>query len=144
MATLQHCALLSHVDFCQTVSVNGDPPDLFDQPLLLDMIFLGTPQLCGGVYILFVCKVSFQKHPSPHGPKKFQPKITFATFSRARGWNLTNHCISRKLCLRQILFAIRFLQIVDIHGQSNISSVQKTDCTHQSINWKPKCPPHHK
>ena len=48
----------------QTLSVNGDPLDLFDQPLLLDMIFLGTPQLCGGVYILFFCKVSFQKHPS--------------------------------------------------------------------------------
>ena len=50
----------------QTLSVNGDPLDLFDQPLLLDMIFLGTPQLCGGVYILFFCKVSFQKHPNAH------------------------------------------------------------------------------
>ena len=50
--------------FRQTLSVNGDPLDLFDQPLLLDMIFLGTPQLCGGVYILFFFKVSFEKHPS--------------------------------------------------------------------------------
>ena len=50
----------------QTLSVNANPLGLFDQPLLLDMIFLGTPQLCGGVYILFVCKVSFQKHPSLH------------------------------------------------------------------------------
>ena len=30
--------------FCQTLSVNADPLDLFDQPLLLDMLFLGTPQ----------------------------------------------------------------------------------------------------
>ena len=30
------------------------------------MIFQGTPQLCGGVYILFFCKVSFQKHPTGH------------------------------------------------------------------------------
>ena len=39
--------------FCQTLSVNANPQDLFDQPLLLDMIFLGTPQLCGGVHIFF-------------------------------------------------------------------------------------------
>ena len=39
---------------------------MFDQPLLLDMNFLGTPQLCGGVYILFFFKVSFEKHPSVH------------------------------------------------------------------------------
>ena len=39
---------------------------MFDQPLLLDMIFLGTPQLCGGVDILFFFKVSFEKHPSVH------------------------------------------------------------------------------
>ena len=28
------------------------------------MIFLGTPQLCGGVDILFFFKVSFEKHPN--------------------------------------------------------------------------------
>ena len=39
--------------------------DLFYQPLLLDMIFLGTPKLCGGVDIFFF-KVSFEKHPSVH------------------------------------------------------------------------------
>ena len=50
--------------FCQTLSVNGDPLDLFDQPLLLDIIFLGTQKLCGGLYILFFFKVSFEKHPS--------------------------------------------------------------------------------
>ena len=38
--------------FRQTFSVNANPLDLFDQPLLLDMIFLGTPQLCGGLDIL--------------------------------------------------------------------------------------------
>ena len=48
------------------ISANANPLDLFDQPLLLDMIFLGTPQLCGGVYILFVFKVSFEKHPNHH------------------------------------------------------------------------------
>ena len=37
---------------------------MFDQPLLLDMIFLGTPQLRGGVNILFFFKVSFEKHPN--------------------------------------------------------------------------------
>ena len=30
------------------------------------MIFLGTPQLCGGVDILFFFKVSFEKHPNNH------------------------------------------------------------------------------
>ena len=39
---------------------------MFDEPFLLDMIFLGTPQLCGGVYISFVYKVSFEKHPNDH------------------------------------------------------------------------------
>ena len=57
--------LASH-QFCQTLSVNADPLDLFDQPLLLDMIFLGTPQLRGGVNIFFFYKVSFEKHPSAH------------------------------------------------------------------------------
>ena len=52
--------------FCQTLSVNADPLDLFDQSLLLDMIFLGTPQLRGGVNIFFFYKVSFEKHPSVH------------------------------------------------------------------------------
>ena len=50
----------------QTLSANANPLDLFDQPLLLDMIFLGTPQLCGGVDILFFFKVSFEKHPNIH------------------------------------------------------------------------------
>ena len=52
--------------FCHTLSVNADPLDLSDQPLLLDMIFLGTPQLRGGVNIFFFYKVSFEKHPTQH------------------------------------------------------------------------------
>ena len=28
------------------------------------MIFLGTQKLCGGLYILFFFKVSFEKHPN--------------------------------------------------------------------------------
>ena len=47
----------------QTLSVNGDPLDLFDQPLLLDMIFLGAPQLCGGVYILFFLQSVLSETP---------------------------------------------------------------------------------
>ena len=50
--------------FCHTLSVNADPLDLSDQPLLLDMIFLGTPQLRGGLNIFFFYKVSFEKHPN--------------------------------------------------------------------------------
>ena len=42
----------------QTLSVNANPLDLFDQSLLLDMIILGTNQLCGGVK-----KISFTKCP---------------------------------------------------------------------------------
>ena len=44
-------AFRSLVDFCQTLSVERDLLDLFVQPLLLDMIFLGTHQLRGGVYV---------------------------------------------------------------------------------------------
>ena len=43
--------------FHQTLSVNADPQDLSDQPLLLDMIFLGTPQLRGGVNLFFLQSV---------------------------------------------------------------------------------------
>ena len=43
-------------DFIKILSVNADPQDLSDQPLLLDMIFLGTPQLRGGVNIFFFTK----------------------------------------------------------------------------------------
>ena len=46
----------------ETSSAFGDPLDLCDQPLLLYMNFLGTPQLCGGLYVFFFYKVSFLKH----------------------------------------------------------------------------------
>ena len=48
----------------QSLSVDANPLDLFDQSLLLDMIILGTHQLRGGVNIFFFYKVSFEKHPS--------------------------------------------------------------------------------
>ena len=60
----------------QTLSANANPLDLFDQPLLLDMIFLGTPQLCGGVDILFFFKVSFEKHPSEYLSKKIWNRLS--------------------------------------------------------------------
>ena len=50
--------------FCQTLSVNGDPLDLFVDSLLLDMFSLGIPLLRGGVRVLIFYKVSFQKHSS--------------------------------------------------------------------------------
>ena len=52
--------------FCQTLSVKRDHLDLFFWALLLDMTFLGTHQLRGGVYIYFFYKVSFEKHPNVH------------------------------------------------------------------------------
>ena len=75
--------------FHQTLSVNADPQDLSDQPLLLDMIFLGTPQLRGGVNIFFFYKVSFEKHPNVH---------VWGTFSIFK-------CVcSENECLRYIFF----------------------------------------
>ena len=50
--------------FCQTLSVNGDPLDLFVDSLLLDMFSLGIPLLRGGVGFLIFHKVSFEKHSS--------------------------------------------------------------------------------
>ena len=50
----------------QTLSVNANPLDLFDQSLLLDMIILDTHQLRSGVNIFFFYKVSFEKHPTVH------------------------------------------------------------------------------
>ena len=48
------------IDFCQTSSARGDPLDLFDQALLLDMIYIGTPQLHGGVYVFFLQSVFYE------------------------------------------------------------------------------------
>ena len=74
----------------QTLSANANPLDLFDQPLLLDMILLGTPQLCGGVYILFFFQSVLWETPYPkhindcnswkkfnEKRKKIIPKLSF-------------------------------------------------------------------
>ena len=52
------------MSFCQTSSVFSDPLDLLDHPFLLDIFFLGAPQLRAGVGFLFFYKVSFEKHPN--------------------------------------------------------------------------------
>ena len=52
--------------FFQTSSAFGDPLDLSDHPLLLDIFSLGPPQLRTGLGFLFFFKVSFEKHPSEH------------------------------------------------------------------------------
>ena len=56
--------ILQLMNFCQTSSVFSDPLDLLDHPLLLDIFFLGAPQLRAGVGFLFFYKVSFEKHPN--------------------------------------------------------------------------------
>ena len=48
----------------QTLSAFSNPLDLFDKSLLLDMLFLGAPQLRTGLGFLFFFKVSFMKHPT--------------------------------------------------------------------------------
>ena len=58
--------ILQLMNFCQTSSVFSDPLDLLDHPLLLDIFFLGAPQLRAGVGFLFFYKVSFEKHPTQH------------------------------------------------------------------------------
>ena len=74
------------IDFCQTSSARGDPLDLFDQALLLDMIYIGTPQLHGGVYVYFFYKVSFMKHPN------VQLRNIFPCFSNFLGIPLCYRC----------------------------------------------------
>ena len=61
---LAPCAADSESIFFQTSSAFGDPLDLSDHPLLLDIFFLGPPQLRTGLGFLFFLKVSFEKHPS--------------------------------------------------------------------------------
>ena len=58
------------VNFFQTSSAFGDPLDLSDHPLLLDIFSLGPPQLRTGLGFLFSFKVSFEKHPNDHSDKK--------------------------------------------------------------------------
>ena len=43
-----------NVIFLQTSSAFSNPLDLLDHPLLLDMLFLGAPQLRTGLGFLFV------------------------------------------------------------------------------------------
>ena len=54
------------LDFFQTLSALGDPLDLSDHPLLLDIFSQGPPQLRTGLGFLFSFKVSFEKHPTVH------------------------------------------------------------------------------
>ena len=63
-------AVAADADFFQTLSAFSNPLDLFDQSLLLDMLFLGAPQLRTGLGFLFFFKVSFMKHPSVQQMKK--------------------------------------------------------------------------
>ena len=50
----------------QTSSAFGDPLDLSDHPLLLDIFSLGPPQLHTGLGFFLSFKVSFEKHPNGH------------------------------------------------------------------------------
>ena len=52
------------INFIQTSSAYGDPLDLSDHPLLLDIFSLGPPQLRTGLGFLFSFKMSFEKHPN--------------------------------------------------------------------------------
>ena len=70
VTNIQNLPLMS---FCQTSSVFSDPLDLLDHPLLLDIFFLGAPQLRAGVGFLFFYKVSFEKHPNHIQTKFFAP-----------------------------------------------------------------------
>ena len=54
------------VIFFQTSSAFGDPLDLLDHPLLLDIFSLGPTQLRTGLGFLFSFKVSFEKHTNVH------------------------------------------------------------------------------
>ena len=61
-----YAAAADSESFFQTSSVFGDPLDLSDHPLLLDIFSLGPPQLRTGLGFLFSFKVSFEKHPNIH------------------------------------------------------------------------------
>ena len=61
----------SEAIFFQTLSAFGDPLDLSDHPLLLDIFSLGPTQLRTGLGFLFSFKVSFEKHPSVHALLEF-------------------------------------------------------------------------
>ena len=85
--------------FCQTLSHFANPLDLCNQHFLLDMNFLGTPQLRAGVNVLFFFKVSFLKHPTVHTLQKYiiygvysSPKIVdiYRLYIRPTNWYIAN------------------------------------------------------
>ena len=72
------------VNFFQTSSAFGDPLDLSDHPLLLDIFSLGPTQLRTGLGFSFSFKVSFERHPNVHGkiyPNSFQFRLWFCSLS---------------------------------------------------------------
>ena len=60
----------------------GDPLDLSDHPLLLDIFSQGPPQLSTGLGFLFFYKVSFEKHPNVH---RISPAISPLSYKGERG-----------------------------------------------------------
>ena len=65
-----------NIDFFQTSSDFGDPLDLSDHPLLLDIFSQGPPQSRTGLGFLFFFKVSFEKHPNGHDSDERNEEIT--------------------------------------------------------------------
>ena len=53
----------ANVNFFQTSSAFSNPLDLFDQSLLLDMLFLGAPKLRTGLGFLFFSQSVFYETP---------------------------------------------------------------------------------
>ena len=87
------------IDFSQTLSSERDLLDLFVQPLLLDMISLGTPQLRGGVHIFFFLQSVFCE----------------TLYWAPKGQNLTgwNRCKTYKLKNTLTFLQIMFSQYCD-------------------------------
>ena len=114
VTNIQNLPLMS---FCQTSSVFSDPLDLLDHPLLLDIFFLGAPQLRAGVGFLFFYKVSFEKHPSVQGFSKrgrilqaYKKSCTFKAEHRVHGEEKTV-CLSHDLLLLLQLLPPNHLQL---------------------------------
>ena len=65
-------------DFFQTSSAFGDPLDLSDHPLLLDIFSLGQASSVLGWVFIFFFKVYFKKHPIGHTCRVFyiDPNVT--------------------------------------------------------------------
>ena len=114
--------------FCQTSSVNGDPLDLFDQPLLLDMIFLGTQKLCGGVYILFFFKVSFEKHPNVYTNTRTQ--IPLDTYKQV--YHQTEIRLNYAKC-----YNLREILLICVRCCSNMSNILFNQATFHATGQDP-------